>query len=370
MLKILWLTNMPTIYRVHFFNELGKLCDLKVIFERYHATGVPNYWEDSLAENFQCTFLKTKDIGREGSIGFDVLKLPYELYDEVVISSYSSPTEMLALLKLKIKRIKYVFEVDGGIIKKDNFVIGGLKRFLISGADLYFSSSDQTSKYLQFYGARAHQIKKYQFTSLYEKDVLINPVSKEEKKEHKRRLGISEEKMILSVGQFIHRKGFDVLLKSYSGLKKDVAICIVGGTPLPEYKRIVEKYKMTNVYFVSNLAKGMLNEYYLAADIFVLPTREDIWGLVVNEAMAKGLPVVTTKNCVSGLELIENGKNGFIVSVENEEELLQKTECLISGELDLREMADNNLIKIRQYTFEKMAERHMEVFEERKRNEQ
>lgn len=55
----------------------------------------------------------------------------------------------------------------------------------------------------------------------------------------------------------------------------------------------------------------------MAADIFVHPTREDIWGLVVNEAMAKGLPVITTDRCVAGLELIKNESVGRIVPVEN-----------------------------------------------------
>ena len=152
-MSILWITNMPTIYRIHFFNELGKTCNLTVMFERYSASGVENKWKDSLAINFKAIFHKTIDVGREGAIGFDLLKVDYKHYDEVIISSYSSPAEMLALCKLKIQKIPYMLEVDGGIIKSESLWKKRLKTFLISGADFYFSSSDKTSEYLKYYRA-------------------------------------------------------------------------------------------------------------------------------------------------------------------------------------------------------------------------
>lgn len=49
-----------------------------------------------------------------------------------------------------------------------------------------------------------------------------------------------------------------------------------------------------------------MDKYYKAADLFVLPTREDIWGLVINEAMAYGLPIITTDKCVAGVQLLNN----------------------------------------------------------------
>ena len=54
-----------------------------------------------------------------------------------------------------------------------------------------------------------------------------------------------------------------------------------------------------------------------------MPTREDIWGLVINEAMAYGLPIITTDNCLAGLELIKNEENGYIIPVNNTELLAQ-----------------------------------------------
>ena len=74
---------------------------------------------------------------------------------------------------------------------------------------------------------------------------------------------------------------------------------------------------LKNINFLEFEKKEVLYKYYKAADLFILPTREDIWGLVINEAMAHGLPVITTKKCVAGMELVIKGVNGEIVEVED-----------------------------------------------------
>lgn len=364
-IRVLWITNMPTIYRVNFFNELGKYCNLTVMFERYNATGVKNKWKDSLAVNFRAVFHKTIDVGREGAFGVGLLKIDYRQYDGVIISSYSSPAEMLALCKLKIEKIPYMLEVDGGIIKNESSWKKRLKTFLISGADFYFSSSTKTNDYLKYYGADKNRIYKYHFTSLFGADVLESAVHPEEKKKIREHMNLQSEKMILGVGQFIHRKGFDILLKAAKKIKADVDIVIIGGEMTEEYRALVNDLNLKNVYFVPEVSKEILADYYKAADIFVLPTREDIWGLVINEAMAKGLPVITTGQCVAGIELIEDSKNGYIVKSEDEEQLAEKINTLLENQQACIEMGKRNLQKIRNYTLEEMAKEHYKVFNRR-----
>lgn len=361
MYSVLWITNMPTIYRVNFFNELGKYCNLTVMFERYNATGVKNKWKDSLAVNFRAVFHKTIDVGREGAFGIGLLKIDYRQYDNVIISSYSSPAEILALCKLKMQRIPYILEVDGGIIKNEKIYKKNLKKFLISGAGLYFSSSDKTSEYLKYYGAETAKICKYHFTSLFDSDVLESTIDSEEKKKIRIDLGLNSDKMVLAVGQFIYRKGFDILLKAVSKIPSDVDVVIIGGMITEEYSLLVHELNLKNVHFISEISKKKLNDYYKAADIFVLPTREDIWGLVINEAMAKGLPVITTDQCVAGLELIANSQNGYIIQSENEAQLAEKINFLLENQSVCLEIGSRNLARIRSYTFEQMAKEHFEV---------
>ena len=93
----------------------------------------------------------------------------------------------------------------------------------------------------------------------------------------------------------------------------------------------------------------------------MLPTREDIWGLVINEAMAYGLPVITTDRCVAGLDLVENDVNGYIVPVEDDAALAEKINTLFTK--DFLAMGEVSRQKIRAYTLEEMARCHLTVFE-------
>ena len=97
-------------------------------------------------------------------------------------------------------------------------------------------------------------------------------------------------------------------------------------------------------------------EYMRAADLFVLPTRYDIWGLVINEAMASGLPVITTTKCVAGLELVENGKNGYVIEAEDTEALSCAINTMAEMDSDMQyAMGYYSLSKIHEYTIENMA---------------
>ena len=80
-------------------------------------------------------------------------------------------------------------------------------------------------------------------------------------------------------------------------------VIVGGGQDEAQYRGYIKERGLKNVYLVGFKPKAEVFEYYKAADLFVLPTREDIWGLVINEAMAVGLPVVSTDMCVAATEL-------------------------------------------------------------------
>ena len=71
--------------------------------------------------------------------------------------------------------------------------------------------------------------------------------------------------------------------------------------------------KIAVFHFIDFLQTSELKQYYKLSDIFVLPTKYDVWGLVVNEAMSQGLPVISTSACVAAIELVSNGYNGYVI---------------------------------------------------------
>ena len=268
---------------------------------------------------------------------------------------------MIASMYMKVHKISYVLNADGGFINYDEGkVIKFIKTFFISSAKYWLSSGKETNKYLIYYGAKKNRIYDYPFTSLKAIDILNEPVLKTEKEKLKREFGVPYNKVMLSIGQFIPRKGFDWMIESYRDLNRDIGIYIIGGKPTKEYLNLKRKYKMDNLHFIDFQDKEVIKKWYQLADIFVLPTREDIWGLVVNEAMAQGLPVITTDKCIAGLELIDNGENGYIVKCEIEKELFNITNKIINvNEIQYEKLSISAIQSIKNSTIENMVEKHL-----------
>lgn len=368
-MKVLYVTNIAAPYRVDFFNDLSKYCDLTVLFERKKAVDRNDEWYNN-AFSFNGIFLKSKNIGNEAAISFEVIKYLKQKYDLIILGGYSSPTAIIASLYMKFSKIPYILNADGGFINYSERKINKfIKTFFISSAKYWLSSGKETNKYLVYYGANEKNIYNFPFTSLKESDILKEPISIEAKKKLKRNFNISYDKVILSIGQFIPRKGFDWMIEAYKDLDKSIGIYIIGGKPTNEYLKLKEKYKMDNLYFVDFQDKESVLNWYRSADLFVLPTREDIWGLVINEALSQGLPVITTNKCIAGLELIEDGKNGYIIDVENKEMLLKKTNFFFSLSNEKRKnIMENCLNKINKYTLENMSTIHADFLKKIENN--
>lgn len=365
-MKVLFLTNIPSPYRVDFFNELGKQCDLTVLFERNNATNRESKWLKKENYNFRSIWLKGLNFGGDSAISFEVIKyLNKKKFDVIVVGGYSTPTGMLAINYMKLRNIIFGINADGAFIPKaENFLKRIIKKYYISSANFWLSPGKVTNIFFEYYGAHSKTIYTYPFTSLMQNDILRAPIDKEIKERLKEKHNIREKKVILSVGRFVHVKGFDVLIEAANNLPEDFGIYIVGGQPTQEYLELISKLNIKNIHFIDFKPMEELKEYYFASDIFVLPSRGDIWGLVINEAMAYGLPIVTTNRCVAGLELINNDQNGFIVPINNSEKLADRIIYILKNDAIRDKMMKNNLEKIKSYTIENMAKTHMKIFNE------
>jgi glycosyltransferase involved in cell wall biosynthesis len=367
-MKVLYLTNLPAPYRIAFFQELGKLCDLTVTVETETATDRNKEWFcENSHRNFRYVVLPGIRWGNDSAFNPSVLRwLKDRSYDIVVVGGHSSPTEILAILYMKLKNIPFVASADGGFTARNEPALKRrLKKLLIQSARYWMVSGETTRKYLEFYGADPKRTYHYPFTSLEEKDVLPKPVEVAEKESYKQLLGIGGS-LVLSVGRFIPLKGFDILLKAWSLVKHDNAnlVMIGGGPEQPKYAEMIRDLELKNVKVLDFMKKDELMLWYRAADVFVLPTRCDTWGLVINEAMAQGLPVITTSGALAGLELIRDGENGYVVPVEDADTLAEHIELLLSNNELRQSMAKCSNEIIRSHTITNMACAYIQAFED------
>ena len=141
-------------------------------------------------------------------------------------------------------------------------------------------------------------------------------------------------------------------------------LLIIGGGDLaPEYEKFIREHHLKNVHILGFMDKERVMKYYMASDLFVLPTREDIWGLVINEAMANGLPVITTDRCIAGRELVKNGENGYLVPAEDPDELRERMMAILADDGLRQHMKEANIGKMQDNTMENIVKSHIPVID-------
>ena len=366
-MKILYMVNVPAPYMVNYFNELGRYCDLTVIFEKSTSTERDKSWQNYSFKNFKGIILNGISTNVDMAFCPQIIKfLKKSKYDFIFSSAMTTPTGIIAIEYMKLMKIPFYLESEGGFAKDGKGIKEWFKKLIMKNAEGYFSTTPIGDEYFITYGANKEKIYKYPFTSLYEADILKEPITINEKLKLRKELAVSEEWMVITVGQFIYRKGFDLLIEAASRLSKKIGIYIVGGEPTEEYIKLCKDKNISNVHFEGYKDKVSLSKYYMAADVFILPTREDIWGLVINEAMAYGLPIITTERCIAGIELVNN-ENGRIIPINSTEAIVNAVNDLLVSNKILYKMGEKSIKKIQWYTFENMAKVHMNFFEERKK---
>ena len=357
MKKLLVYTIFPAPYRTAIFDELSKEFEITVIFERNSDANRDSNWFQSV---FKYKYYFVCDVGSKCL--YSVIAKTINEFDLVCFYDYS-PLFALKLIHLcKKKRKQYAINCDGtfdnrGILKQL------IKKYIISGAELCFASGNAAKRFFLRYGASSKDIIVHNFSSIFEHDIINTPIPEKEKMVFRQKNNIPcDKKTVISVGQFTHRKGYDLLLKAWKNVSENCYLILIGGgEDKREYELLIEELKLERVRILDYLPKDKILEYMKLSDFFILPTREDIWGLVINEALACGLPTITTNRCIAGLEMV-NSENGLIIPVENVDSIYNAINNLACKDAEeLISMSLNALSIAKEYTIDKMCKVQIEA---------
>lgn len=347
MKKVLFLTNIPSPYMVKFFNLLSESTELIVIYERKVSIERGKRWNDLLI-NHNSIFLKGINVFKSFSFAPQVIFRLFGKYDVIIISNPISPTGSLAIMFLKLIKKEYWLFSEGGFVKKEHFLLSKIKKIILKDARRYLSGCKNGDEYFLNYGAKESGIFRTPFSSVNESQILRIRFSKNSKK------ALLGKKNVIAVGRFIPLKNFKWLIEEWSSVIKDYHLYIVGEGPLySEYCDLINLNSSYNIHLIDYMNHEALLEYMSNFDLLVHPTLTDVWGLIVNEAFSQGLPVVTTPNCLAGLEMVSIGENGYIE--EPNRKFILRVESLLNDDQLLKNMRLNNLKKIKSYTIESMV---------------
>jgi glycosyltransferase involved in cell wall biosynthesis len=161
----------------------------------------------------------------------------------------------------------------------------------------------------------------------------------------------------LASARFIPKKNLAGLLKAYAAYRQRAgsdawALIVLGDGPLrPKLERLRTELSLSDdVVFPGFKQYGELPAWYAAAEAFILPSTAEQWGLVVNEAMAAGLPVLVSRRCGCAVDLVEEGKNGFVVDPFQIEDMTHAMWRIAHGGVDRKALGAGSREIIRNWS--------------------
>jgi glycosyltransferase involved in cell wall biosynthesis len=152
---------------------------------------------------------------------------------------------------------------------------------------------------------------------------------------------------VLFAGQVSLRKGIPYLLDAFSLLKHPNKRLTLAGSMQSEMKGVLARFPLDGVEFLGNISQAELAARMSRSHLLVLPSVEDGFGLVMNQAMACGCPVLATRNTGAD-DLFTDGVEGFVVPIRDANALLERMEELAQDPALQRRMSEAGLRRVRE----------------------
>ena len=229
-------------------------------------------------------------------------------YDIIIFNSYDNLSFIFVfLINIFTVKKKYIaIESDTQLLLSKNH----LKRLL---KYLYLSLIFQNTQMFGLAGGNYSHKDLFRYYGMKEDRIFLMPMMVDNSKFHVKKKKFPKPFTFLFVGRLLDTKNVDKLCQEFISLfsNKKAKIIIVGdGYNLENYKKI---YSNKNIIFMGSIYGDELIDVYRNATVFTFPSSLDAWGLVVNEALSAGLPVIARKEVGACSDLIDGKETGFIV---------------------------------------------------------
>lgn len=311
-MRIVFLTTIPSPYQRELFARLAGDASLEIA-AFYYAAGAPDReWATPRFEPFE-KVLSGRILKRLGPMAHwnpAVLdEIDVARADLVVVSDYTVPSAQIAMRTMARHGHCFAFwgEIPG--FSKRGPIGNRIRRTLqspLGRSDAIVAiGSGAVAAYQQLF-PRTPVLNIPYFCDL----ATFRETSRQATRDNGRAINI------LFSGQLIERKGVDVLLKAFAtaaGTEPRLRLHLIGSGPeRARFEALVPPELGDRVVFMGHQDPGTLPAIFATADAFCLPSRHDGWGVVVNEALGAGLPILVSDAVGAGRDLVTDNVNGFV----------------------------------------------------------
>ena len=363
--RIALLTNIIAPYRIPAFNKVAELApfDFDVYFMAENESNRDwKIYKEKIKFKYKVLKgvhfnLKNRFVHLNLGLSYYLIKNKYNL---IAIGGYTQPAAWEALFLSKVLKTKLLLFGESTLKDKrsGSYLYEKLKRFLVKRCNGFIPAGKAAAEYFKYLGAPPDRIFIAHFCCDYDFFNREYLKLRQFKEEIKRKKGYPSVTILYS-GRFVWYKGISFLLEAYSRLRKerdDIGLVLLGDGPeRRKYQDYVRSNNVKSVFFEGFVQQEELPVYYTSADIFVLPSLSDPWGIVINEAMAFGLPVISTDVAGVTYDLVKDGVNGFVVKAGNSSELYNALKKLCESPELRKKMGKKSLELVKEYTPENWA---------------
>lgn len=310
------LTEIPAPYRIPLFNALAERVDLRVLFLRERNPERP-YALHGDELRFAYDVLPGRDLTLRGRWVVVNRGIGRRLRDAsvVVLGGWNQPAFWSALAWCRLRRRPAVLWVESTRRDRRSGRLEPAKAALLRQAAAFVVPGGAARDYLLGLGVRPERIA----VAPNAVDPAIFGTARRARPDGPCR--------ILAVGRLAREKGLDTLLEAADGLSAEVVLAGAG----PEEARL-RRLAGPSVTFLGHVERDDLPALYADADVAVVPSRSEPWGMALNEAALAGLPLVSTTAAGAAHELIEDGVNGLLVPPDDPAALRSALARLVSDE--------------------------------------
>jgi glycosyltransferase involved in cell wall biosynthesis len=208
-----------------------------------------------------------------------------------------------------------------------------LRRFLVKRADAFLAWGEPAQRYIESFGVQRNRI--FTCAQAIDNEYWLRQAQRLDRETERRALGLSGVVFLL-VGRALPLKGFQNFLQAWSRLPKELhpkisAVLVGDGDFLHGLRTLAAERGLNNVKFVGAKPADELARFYAAADIFVFPSLVDVWGLVVNEAMCFGLPILASQHAGASQALVANSNIGVVFNPSDIDEFALRLRAWIDS---------------------------------------
>lgn len=329
-MKIAIVTNIRSPYRKLHLEKLAEneKHNIRIYYTDEGYDG--RDWEVEPVRNAQEIYLKKIfEVSKYGSFNWGLVKLVKD-NDVIVIGGYEKPTYIMLSILSKIFRKKLCILFDGisedRIYSKEGYIKDFIKNIAIKRANAFYANGNVSKNYfVKRFGVHAHKIFN-QYLSV--DNNTINNIDDGIKENIAKKYHVPfNKKIILYSGRIIKRKRIDLIINAIAQLDnyKDYVLLIIGSGEEQNYIEALAENKNVKLMIIPFIKEQLeLFKLYRTGDLLILPSDSEPWGLVVNEALASGLPVICSNTCGCASDLILEGVNGFTFKAGDYKDLSRK----------------------------------------------